>query len=212
MECGDNLSPPIKRIIIYNMDRRIFHGNIEPTDIAQALLGEFNRGNMHAQVVGQSKNMAVQISTRMGAQSGGDTALTITIQDTDAGVMVEIGQQAWLGLAASLGQTAISALRNPFSLLGRLDDLAQDIENFQLSDKVWKVIDRTIASAGASHELSDRLRRVVCDHCQTANPVGEGACIACGAPLGNAHPTACPNCGFAVSQSEAVCPNCNKRL
>ena len=194
------------------MDRRIFHGNIEPNDIAQALLAEFYRGNMHAQVVGHSRKMAVQISTRMGAQSGGNTALTITIQDTDDGVMVEIGQQAWLGLAASLGQTAISALRNPFSLLGRLDDLAQDIENFQLSDKAWKVIDRTIASAGASHELSDRLRRVVCDHCQTANPVGEGACIACGAPLGNVHPISCPNCGFAVSQAEAVCPNCNKRL
>ena len=194
------------------MDRRIFHGNIEPTDIVQALLGEFNHGNMHAQMVGQSKNMAVQISTRMGAQSGGQTALTVTIQDTEDGIMVEIGQQAWLGVAASLGQTAISALRNPFSLLGRLDDLAQDIENIQLSDTIWKVIDRTVATAGASYELSDRLRRVVCDYCQTANPVGEGSCIACGAPLGNAQPTACPNCGFAVSQTEAVCPNCNKNL
>ena len=194
------------------MDRRIFHGNIEPNDIAQALLGEFNRGNMHAQVVGKSKNVAVQISTRMGAQSGGQTALTITIQDTDDGIMIEIGQQAWLGVAASLGHTAFSVFRNPFSLLGRLDDLAQDIENIQLSDKVWKVIDRTVAAMGVSHELSDRLKRVVCDHCQTANPVGEGSCIACGAPLGNVHPTSCPNCGFAVSQTEAVCPNCNKKL
>lgn len=194
------------------MDRRIFHGNIEPKDIAQALLGEFNRGNMHAQVVGQSKKMAVQISTRMGAQSGGQTALTVTIQDTDQGIMIEIGQQAWLGVAASLGQTAISALRNPFSLLGRLDDLAQDIENIQLSDKVWKIIERTVALAGASHELSDRLKRVVCDFCQTANPIGEGSCIACGAPLGNVHPTSCPNCGFAVSPIETFCPNCNKKL
>jgi len=194
------------------MDRRIFHGNIEPTDIAQALLGEFNRGNLHAQMVGQSKKVAVQISTRTGAQSGGQTALTITIQDTDEGVLVEIGQQAWLGVAASLGQTAISALRNPFNLLGRLDDLAQDIENLQLSDKVWKLIERTVATAGASHELSDRLKRVVCEHCQTANPVGEGSCIACGAPLGNFQPTTCSNCGFAVSQSEIVCPNCNNKL
>lgn len=194
------------------MDRRIFHGNIEPNDLAQALMAEFSRGNMYAQIVGQSKKMAVQISTRAGAQSGGQTALTVTIQDIDDGIMVEIGQQAWLGVAASLGQTAISALRNPFSLLGRLDDLAQDIENIQLSDKVWKIIDRTVASSGASHELSERLKRVVCDHCQTANPVGEGSCIACGAPLGNAQPTTCPNCGFAVSQVETVCPNCNKRL
>jgi len=148
----------------------------------------------------------------MGAQSGGQTALTITIQDTEDGIMIEIGQQAWLGVAASLGQTAISALRNPFSLLGRLDDLAQDIENIQLNDKAWKVIQRTIASAGASYELSDRLKRVVCEYCQAANPVGEGSCLACGAPLGNVHPTSCSNCGFAVSPSETVCPNCNKRL
>jgi len=194
------------------MDRRIFHGNIEPHDIAQALLAEFNRTNIYAQMVGQSKNMAVQISTRLGAQSGGQTALTVSIQDTDDGIMIEIGQQAWLGVAASLGQTAISALRNPFSLLGRLDDLAQDIENLQLSDKVWKVIEQTVASTGASHELSDRLKRVICDHCQTANPVGEGSCIACGAPLGNVHPTSCPNCGFAVSPAEKICPNCNKNL
>ena len=148
----------------------------------------------------------------MGAPSGGQTALTITIQNIADGVMVEIGQQAWFGVAASLGQTAISALRNPFSLVGRLDDLAQDIENMQLSDKVWKIIDRTIATAGASHQLSERLRRVVCDFCQTANPVGEGSCMACGAPLGNEQPVTCPNCGFAVSQIEKICPNCNHRL
>jgi RNA polymerase subunit RPABC4/transcription elongation factor Spt4 len=194
------------------MDRRIFHGNIEPNDIAQALLADFNRGNMYAQVFGRSKNMAVQISTRMGAQSGGQTALTVTIQATDDGIMIEIGQQAWLGVAASLGQTAISALRNPFSLLGRLDDLAQDIENIQLNDNIWKIIDQTIASVGASHELSDRLKREICEYCQTANPVGTASCIACGAPLGNVQPVSCPNCGFAVSQAETICPNCSKKL
>src|SRR5436190_4928327 len=104
------------------MDRRIFHGNIKPTDIAQALLAEFNRGNLFAQAVGQSGKLAVQIATRMGAQSGGQTALTVSIQSAEDGIMIEIGQQAWFGVAASLGQTALSALRNPFSLLGRLDD------------------------------------------------------------------------------------------
>ena len=194
------------------MDRRIFHGNIQPGDIAQALLGEFNRGNLHAQALGQASKMAVQISTRLGAQSGGQTALTITLQSTKEGVMVEIGQQAWLGVAASLGQTALSALRNPFHLLGRLDDLAQDIENIQLIDKVWKAIDRTVASVGASYELSERLRRVICDYCDTANPVGKGSCLACGAPLGNVQPDTCPNCGFAVSRAEIICPNCSKSL
>ncbi len=194
------------------MDRRIFHGNLKPNDVAQALLAEFNRGNLYAQVVGQPNKLAVQIATRMGAQSGGQTALTISIQSADDGVIVEIGQQAWFGVAASLGQTALSAMRNPFSLLSRLDDLAQDIENIQLSENVWKVISAVVAATGASHELSERLRRVVCDYCLTANPVGESSCIACGAPLGMVQPITCKHCGFVVSVSETTCPNCNKSL
>jgi DNA-directed RNA polymerase subunit RPC12/RpoP len=194
------------------MDRRILYGNIKPRDIAQALLAEFNRGNLHAQALGGDDKMAVQIATRMGAPSGGHTALTVTIQEVEDGVMLEIGQQAWLGVAASLGQTAFSALRNPFSLLGRLDDLAQDIENMQLSERVWRVVNRAAAAAGASHELSERLRRIACEYCGSANPLGEGSCLSCGAPLGGMHPTACPNCGFAVRAAEAICPNCNRKL
>src|SRR4030095_9584305 len=113
MECDDISSAQVKRIIIEIMDRRIFHGNITPNDIAQALLGEFNRGNLHAQLVGHASKMALKISTRTGAQSGVQTALTVTLQGTDEGVMIEIGQQAWLGVAASLGQNALSHFRNP---------------------------------------------------------------------------------------------------
>lgn len=194
------------------MDRQILHGNITPTDIAQALMAEFNRGNLQAQVVGQSNKMAVQIATRFGARSGGQTALTVSMQKVEDGVMIEIGQQTWLGVAASLGQTAIAALRNPFSLLGRLDDLAQDIENMQMTDRVWQTIGRASAAIGASYELSERLRRITCEYCGTANPLGEGSCIACGAPLGEAHPTACPNCGFAITMADTTCPNCKHRL
>ena len=142
------------------MERRIFHGILSPTDVAQALLAEFNRGNLRAQVVGQSEKLAVQIGTRPGSVSGGQTAITVTVQKAPDGIMVELGQQAWLGVAASLGQTAFSLFRNPFNLIGRLDDLAQDIESLQLSENVWEVIARTAASAGASHQLTDRMSRL----------------------------------------------------
>ena len=194
------------------MDRRIFHGNIKPNDVAHALMAEFNRGNMHAQVVGNQDKMAVQIATRLGAMSGGHTALTVAVQNVEDGIMVEVGQQAWLGVAASLGQTAMSALRNPFSLIGRLDDLAQDIENMQLNEKAWRIIEGAVMTLGASHSLSERLTRISCEYCGSANPLGEGNCLACGAPLGNAHPTTCSNCGFAVSVEEIVCANCQKKL
>ena len=194
------------------MERRIFHGILSPTDVAQALLAEFNRGNLHAQVIGRSEKLAVQIGTRPGTMSGGQTAITVTIQKVEDGIMVDLGQQAWLGVAASLGKTAFSVFRNPLNLLGRLDDLAQDIENMQLSENVWQVIARTTAAAGASHQLSDRLSRLTCDFCGTANPLGEPACIACGAPMGDAHPTSCKHCGFVTYKNEKTCPNCGQRL
>lgn len=194
------------------MERRIFYGSITPHDIAHALMAEFNRGNLHAQVLGMKDRMSVQIATRSGARSGGHTALTINLQGVEGGVMVEAGQQAWLGVAASLGQTAFSALRNPFSLLGRLDDIAQDIENIQLLDRTWKVIERTVKSLGASHALSQKLARLCCEYCGSANPLGEANCVSCGAPLGDLHPTTCRHCGFAVTVDETICPNCNRKL
>jgi Double zinc ribbon len=194
------------------MERRIFHGNIKPNDIAHALMAEFNRGNMHAQILGDKDKMAVQIATRMGTSSGGHTALTINLQTVEDGIMVELGQQAWLGVAASLGHTALSALRNPFNLLGRLDDLAQDIESMQLNEKTWQVIDRTVATLKASYALSEKLARLTCDYCGAANPLGEACCLACGAPLGDTQPTTCPRCGFVVSRAETICPNCSGKL
>lgn len=194
------------------MERRIFHGNIKPNDVAHALMAEFNRGNLHAQVLGNKDNMAVQIATRAGTPSGGHTALTVSIQAVEDGILIQIGQQAWLGVAASLGHTALSALRNPFSLLGRLDDLAQDIESMQLHERTWQVIERTVATLKASHALSEKLARLTCAYCGAANPLGEACCLSCGAPLGDAHPTTCPRCGFVVSLTEAICPNCNGKL
>jgi hypothetical protein len=215
MECDDSTSSRLLRIIIENMDRRIFHGNIKPTDLAYALAAAFNTGNLQAQVIGSTDKLAVQIATRAGSRSGGQTAITVSIQAVEDGIMVDVGEQAWLGVAASMGETAfsaLSALRNPFHLISRLDDLAQDIENIQLSENVWKVIDRTVSGLGASLQLSERLSRIACQYCGTANSVGEGNCIACGAPLGDAQPTTCSKCGFAVGPGEQVCPNCNQKL
>ena len=179
-------------------------------DIAQALLAEFNQGNMRAQILGQSDKMVVQVGTRPDAMSGGQTAMTVTIQTLEEGIIVELGQQAWLGVAASLGATALAAIRNPFSLLGRLDDIAQDIENLQISERVWAVISKAARAAGASAELSENLKRTTCEYCHVANPVGQPSCSACGAPLGNVQPTTCRHCGFVVRPNEKTCPNCQK--
>lgn len=190
------------------MEQRIYHGELTPNDIARALISQFNRGNLRVQQFGSPNQTVVQIATREGAGSGGQTAVSVTLQKVQDGVAVQLGKQAWFGVAASLGMTAFQALRNPFSLLGRLDDLAQDIESIQLCEEVWRTIDEVAHVSGASFELSEQLRRLTCQYCGTANPVGEPACIACGAPLGNAQPRTCPKCGFVIKSEESSCPNC----
>ena len=190
------------------MEQRIYHGKITPDDVARNLIAHFNRGNLRVQQIGSGAKTTVQIATGRGPYAGGQTALTVEIQRHADGVLVQLGSQAWFGIAASLGITALFALRNPFSLIGRLDDIAQDIENLQLSEEVWRVIDLTTKASGATHEISERLRRIVCDYCGSANQVGESNCIACGAPLGKMQPGTCPKCGFVIKPTEYTCPNC----
>lgn len=194
------------------MEQRIFHGELTPNDVANALLAQFNRGNLHAQAFGDDRSMKVQIATRQGAASGGQTAITVQIQRTADGVLVTVGQQAWMGVAASMGKTLFTTLRNPWNLLDRLDDIAQDIENLQIGETVWQVVGQFAKSRRASTQISERLQRVVCEYCGTPNPVGEGSCIACGAPLGNVQPRACARCGFVVLRGERICPGCGEQI
>jgi hypothetical protein len=191
------------------METRIYHGKFTPAVIAQNLVAHFSRGNLMVQQIGDGSNLAVQIASRDRA-SGGQTALSVTLQAVTDGVAVQVGQQAWVAVAASLGFSALSALINPWNLLGRLNDIAQDIESMNLKEEVWQTIDATARTLGSGYELSERLKRVVCEYCLVPNPVGEATCIACGAPLGNVQPSTCKNCGFILSNTEKFCPNCGK--
>lgn len=194
------------------MEQKVFHGSISPMDLAQSLAAKFNRGNYRVQQFNNHNQIAIQIATASYAQSGGQTALSIMLRQIEDGVLIEVGEQQWLGIAASLGMTAFAAVTNPLNLFSRLDDIAQDIESLQLKDSIWKVINETAEVMEASTMISDKLRRLECSYCGTANPVGQPNCIACGAPLGNIHPITCPNCGFVIGAGIKQCPNCKTNL
>lgn len=194
------------------MPQRIYHGNITNKDLARAIIAHFSHGNLHVQQFGTDESLVVQIASTPFARSGGKTALSVSLQNVEDGVLVDVSKQAWLGIAASLGISTIAAIRNPLNLLNRLDDIAQDIEYIQLVENVWSVIDNTARSLGSGFELSERLNRYVCDYCNTANPPGEPRCIACGAPLGDIQPRTCPKCGYVLTQNEKKCPVCGTLL
>jgi RNA polymerase subunit RPABC4/transcription elongation factor Spt4 len=194
------------------VEKRTYHGNITPEDVARALVAEFDQGNLQAQTVGNGGRIVVQIASRTVRNSGGQTALTVVLDKVEDGVLVQIGDQQWFGVAASMGQTALSALRNPLTLLGRLDDLAQDITSLQLSEMIWKTVQRTADAAGASYQISERLRRTQCAYCGAAVPVGEPTCPACGGPMGAAQPKSCLKCGFVPPAGSPICPKCGAKM
>lgn len=194
------------------METKIYHGNITAANLAKALAARFTRGDLYARAVQSGPQYIVQISTNNNPQSGGKTAIGVTLQDHKDGVVVKIGKQDWLGIAASLGKSAVYTWMNPLNILQHIDDIAQDIENLSLDDKIWDTIDEVAKTVGASFELSEKFKRTTCEYCDTANPVGEPRCLACGAPLGNSQPSTCNHCGYIASPTDTVCQNCNQPL
>lgn len=192
------------------MTQKVFHGSFSPDDLASILLIHFNRGNLEVRKIGSDDRLIIQIRSKDFAKSGGQTAIGITLQQYDDGVIVAVGEQQWLGIAASLGISALAALSNPMNLLHRIDDIAQDIEYLNLEDEIWAILSSNIKTIGSGFQLSDKLKRLSCDYCQTANLVSAPSCLACGAPLGNLQPTTCKYCGYILNRNDSKCPNCLK--
>mgnify|MGYP001557672381 CR=1 FL=1 len=195
-----------------NNNTRVYHGNIRAVDIARTLKGEFHRGNYVVQTYGKPDKIVLQVATKQHLQSGGQTALTVNLNDTEDGVIVSVQKQKWLGVAASIGQSALATVMNPWNLLSRIDDIAQDIESLTMVDDIWGVVEKRVLLAGAGKNLSEKLRRVTCQYCGSAIRTGESNCVACGAPLGDVQPITCKHCGFVASPGDSHCPNCHQAL
>jgi hypothetical protein len=191
---------------------RTYHGNIVPADMAAALIAAFNQGNLRCQQIGQGDKVMVQIASRDFAQSGGRTALAVTIQKVTDGVTVSVGQNEWLGVAASLGQTALATLLNPWNLIHRLDDLAQDITSLTLESKAWEALEHYARTAQTTKTISARLQTVTCPYCQSANKLGAADCENCGGPLGEVQPVSCGKCGNVMPAKSKLCSNCGNAI
>lgn len=194
------------------MSTRTYHGEIRTEDVASALVARFDKGDLQVQSFGDPGKLSVQIATRRNRQAGGETCLTVTLQAVEDGVLVQMGRQNWSGVAASLGKTVLSMARNPWSILERIDDVAADLDVFQLEKQAWETIDRFAAGIRASLQVSERLRTLQCPYCDHGNPVGAGACGHCGGPLADVQPQACSHCGFVNEQGAVQCGSCRGQL
>src|SRR3990172_11441138 len=105
------------------MTQKVFHGDITPDDIANALVGEFNSAEFNTSQAGDDDKIVVHIFKPQWRQSVGNTSLSVSIQKHEDGVLVDMGDQEFLGVIASLGSPAFSLFQNPLNIISRLDDV-----------------------------------------------------------------------------------------
>lgn len=190
------------------MEQRTYRGKIDPEALADALVAQFDGGDLMAQRVGRGDHVLVQIASRDWGWGGPQTALTVGIARTEGGVEVSLGQQRWLGAVADLAQTGLMALVNPISLITRIDDVARSIAGLTLPQQVWEAVEHYCQSVGASLGLRAEETMVTCPYCGVASPIGAPKCSACGAPLGDVQPISCPRCGLVMGREARFCSRC----
>jgi len=194
------------------MNERQFRGNITPGNLADALVTQFNRGDYRAKKTGRGAQALVQISTNRRRRGEPDTAVAVTITPTPDGVKVSMGEPQWLDIAADLVQTGLGALLNPWSLVHEVDDVARNVQDLNLPQEIWATVDQYARTVGSRPALPPEPVAVTCPYCRTGNEIGEGRCVSCGAPLGDAQPVRCPSCNRLLPAGTARCPKCGERL
>jgi hypothetical protein len=193
------------------MEQRTYHGDLDPDEIANALMARFNQGSVIAQRLSQGDRVLVQVGTR-DRHNRIENALTIAISKSPDGVNVAVGDQQLLDAAADLAQAGLGALFNPLSLLGNLGEIASDVSSFSLPQQVWETVDKYCRSVGATVGGAAQHMTITCPYCSVANPVGAPTCSGCGAPLGDAQPIYCPRCGQAAPHDAKSCSRCGTAL
>lgn len=191
------------------MQRRTYRGPVTARGLAEALVTRYNAGPLLAQASGTDDHLVVQIIAREREwHRQSRPALTISIIQHEDTVEVSLGEHQWLGPAADLLQTGLKGWFRPFSLLGEIAEIADDIQSLQLPAQVWETVDNYVENVGAKLGLAEEDRMVACPYCGVGNPVGEGQCSACSASLADAQPKDCSQCGKISPASAAFCSRC----
>lgn len=193
------------------MITKTYYGKFQVNHFLNFLAATFRDQNLDVNVSNHGKRNVVRFVSSRGAKSGGQFALNLILTEFEGGVRIDIGTPEGLGVAASLGKTALFTLLNPYNLLVRLDDVAQDIENITLDQSLLKEIERYMRTNHLTLKLSSSLSKTVCEYCHSINDYGKSNCVSCGAPMGDTLLKTCPRCGFAMKNKLSRCPQCKAK-
>ena len=125
--------------------------------------------------------ISAKITSQTDFGRGSRTSIYVYAKKQNNDLLVTVSDQEWSSIASSLGTTLLSAAINPINLLHRLDDLAVDVQNIQLSDRV-----KTFVKEFKQHKSDlaiEEIDRYSCKYCKSKNEPKSTHCRACGAPL-----------------------------
>lgn len=168
------------------MEQRIYHGNIQPDDLANYLVGMFHQGyrGTVAQKIGQGDHILVQIGLLSHSGRRIRQSIGLSIAKTPDGVSVTSGQANWFD-DPHLGGSLIGAMFWPPLLLF---PFARGINAYGLYQDIWQAVDTFCAQAGARPGTTTTAHALYCQQCGSANEEGARFCQMCGAPLSTAAP------------------------
>lgn len=205
------------------MERRTYHGNINPSGLADYLVSTFNQGysDTVTQKIEQGDHLFVQFGTLSHRGRRVRAALGLSISKTADGVSVMTGQSNWFDLDDPVvaGELIAGFFFPPLWLF----PLARGISNYRLYQDIWSAVDNYCLQAGARPESATTTHAVYCQNCGAMNDEHAQVCAMCGATLpiaqqdqprqpqsqaqGAPAMVACPSCGQTVSAGK-FCSNC----
>jgi hypothetical protein len=147
------------------MERRVYHGNLSATALADHLVTTFDpQENLQAQRIGEGETCAVQIG-RGDVPEDLRHAATVAITPLDdggkPGIAVTLGQQQWLTpkmatYAATMG--LISVLVTPWALFALLWPVSDLMGSMSLPECIWNEIDNYVITQGGQFDHTEELK------------------------------------------------------
>ena len=164
------------------MTQYLIQHQATPKDFMEALKFEFDTPNFDVEIKPISPDhYESRIFTSRNNTSESQTSINITAILTENGLSITASDQEWGQIAASLGTTVVAAIINPINLLGRIDNLAVDVENMQLSERIDKFVHSFATTLAERSET--QANRSTCKYCRSRNDQTATHCASCGAPL-----------------------------
>lgn len=151
-------------------------------DLSEHLTAFLDNETYDVHLISRSANqIKLQVTNDRRIRSGSRISLVISIVNNAGSSQVQIGDPEWVNIAGSIGATVLSTLFRPMNILGRIDDISVDLNNFQLPDRVKQLVNDYVSAFVSKNDAErDRFR---CQYCYSRNKTTETHCQSCGAPL-----------------------------